>query len=255
MLSDDLKKSVYQGIPNDFNGIDPNLSSISKLYENQWYNIDDDKMKYPMITLDYASVVNEVNVPLNKIRDVTKEPTDTVTYETGTFLYTLEYDNITDITKVEGVVSGRKHVFDAVEYQIDGGATQIKFLGPTYPDDGKYVRVTYKVKWHIALYGGEYQDKLIINVRTRDHRIETRTINGLKLAHAIINDIYAWVQFTADIEGILFVNPSDVKDLSSLEATNMLYRLQFDIEVRYVYHREVKIQNIEDVQPTIVVGT
>lgn len=253
MLSDELKTSIIQGAPNDFTSLDTGLNSISKLYENQWYLIDDDKKRFPVITLQYSSSVDKVNVPLDKVREQTDKPTESIDYVTGTTTYDLSYDHATEILSVKGAVSGIEHTFGSSEYQLVGDS-QVQFLGPTYPDDGTVARVNYNVKWVIALYGGEYKNTLIVTVRTRDYtKGDSSIINGLKLAHTIMNDLYAWFNFTANITGILFTLPSDVRDLSGIAGPSITYRLQFDIEVRYVYHKEVKIESIEDVQSTIAV--
>lgn len=254
MLSDAMKKLIYVDVPNDFTSVDAALDSVSKLYENQWFKITDDDKMNPVITINYASNVNEVNVPLNKVRKTTKQPTDNILYAVGTTTYDLEYDKATEITQVRGVVNKRWYTFYASEYRLVGD-TQIQFLGPNYPDDATTVLVTYKCDWHIKLIGGEYEDILIVNVRARDFEGTPNTINGLKLARTIINDIYEWATLEVDIEGLIFVGPSDVRDLSALEETNLRYRMQFEIGVRYVHHKEIKAENIGDVNHTLAIAS
>ena len=253
MLSETIKASIIQGIPNDFSDTHADLSSVTKLYENQFYMIKEDKKKYPYITLDYASAANPVNLPLGDKRNLTDRPVESILKAVGVNLYDLTYDNATLIHGVRGVLSKVEHTFDSSEYQIVGG-DQIQFLGPNYPDDGTYFVVTYNVKWRVTTKGGEFRDDLIINIRARDYRSSTAPehVNGLKLATIIVNDILKWFLYTADITGVIFINHSDVVDISVLEVTNMVYRLRFDIQVRYTYHKAVTVESIETVaDPTL----
>ena len=256
MLSEIVKALIMVGIPNDFSSLHADLSSVSKLYENQFYLIEDSKKKYPYITIDYASTAVPVNLPLGGKRNLTDRPTESILKATGVNLYDLTYDNTTLIHEVKGVLNKVEHTFLSTEYQIVGG-NQIQFIGPNYPDDDTYFVVTYNIKWVVTTKGGEFQDNLIVNVRARDYRSEVSPTftNGLKLATQIVNEVLKWFLYDADITGVIFVNHSDVVDISELEVTNMVYRLRFDIQVRYVDHKAVKVESVETVDYTLNIGT
>jgi len=188
-------------------------------------------------------------LPPDDVHRTIPEPVEEIEYETGTAKYALNYDYVASILEVKALVSSVETTLDPSEYQLNqnypGSDDEVEFLGPTLPDNGTDFTIEYLCNTVIIRKGGEYQDKLSVNVYAMDYKDSGGTfINGTIVADYLINKIKKYLQLTFSDDEIVFRGITPVRNLDALIEGGQHRRRQFDISIAYHEEVEVTVENI-----------
>jgi len=249
MLPKEAKDLIIKGMQSKVT-VQGHTMNVFKRYANQ-YTYE----QFPAITLEYTKLMTKLSPSLDdftRVMDYTKQP---LTYLIGTTTYTLDISFVLRIDEVVGKVGGVYYVFLPEEYEMSGGTppfyTQIHFKGPTYPDTGTTIYVTYHHAWIRRYVGGGFVDGLVINIWAKDVEVDKpggkkEYINGIVIADQLAEDVWKWLNYDAEevadpcpfsIRGI-----TDIMILDSQVVGEEIRRRQIEMEVIYVNEWERTMQ-------------
>jgi len=247
MLDNDIRRQIYYEMPSQFTikGIE---FKVPKRYANQFF-----AEVFPAIVLQYTEYDNVIFEPLTGLRLKTGHSTDAITFETGVTIYNLQVVPVRKILRVVGKVGGVTYEFKQEEFALVN-SDKIQFLGPTFPDDGSEVLITYSHKWVRQFQGCEIYDNLSVNVYAQDYKYNGKTLNGILIAEHIANVIKHWLKYSLDIPGVVVRQVSELRDLDVLTQQPIIRRRQFDARVVYTETVETRVETVEEVEWTITLG-
>lgn len=262
MLDTDQLKQIYDTIPTSFDvpdtgDVDRNLNA-SKIYINQF-----DFDSFPSILLSYDVSTSTNFEPLNDktVRGGDDNYVQTTTGESHTYSlvitdYALNNGEIVDIIEVVGTVGGTPgYVFlEDTDYEVVGTNT-IRWLGATTPDDSTDFFVSYEHYMKLVKKGIEYKDTLTIDVVAEDIKGVDYYIPGPRVVQEIARQLHDFFVFDFDVQNIVIVDYSELRNLDDLVESEYHYRRQFTVTLRYKVTSQVVKPRIADVaEPTINFG-
>ena len=263
MLDTDQLKLIYDDIPTSFDvpdtGSTDRTLNATKIYINQF-----DFDAFPSILLSYDISTSPNFEPLNNktipggddnyIQTTTGESHG---YSVAVTDYALNNGEIESITELKGTVGGTPdYVFiENTDYEVVGTNT-IRWLGATTPDDSTDFFTTYNHYMKQIKKGIEYKDTLTVDVVAEDVKGSGYYRPGPRVVQEIVRQLHDFFVFDFDIQDIVIVDYSEVRNLDDLVESEYHYRRQFTVTFRYKVTSDVITPRIADVtEPTIIFGT
>jgi len=228
MLSDELQRNFFKHIPSEFE-IEDETINFSKRYANQFVDAD-----LPAIVLSYITTGMVNYIYLNEAFVSSRETTDYIEIEDNVYEYELEVLDPQEILKVEGYKNGSFVEIDKNDYElvIENSQGKIKFF--ELPDIGTTCQVYYKHKKIRAEYGGEFQDRVQIDVLTTNYeKDDGGMINGLQLNKKVVRELKKELRFGFESDNISVRRTTDTRNLTGVEGQDYHYRNTFDVMLAY----------------------
>lgn len=231
-MSSELQEKFFRFIPYEY---DINTKSgvktvnVSKRYSNQAVGAD-----LPCIVLTYISTGIVNFIYLNNVYTKTQKSIDIFTIDEETADYYLRISQPNEILEVSGYTDGYFGVIDDSNYTFVNmnGNSYIHF--DTIPDHDTECRVSYSHYKIRAEYGGEFIDRVQVDVITTDYEHEDGTfINGIVLAKEITRQLTMLLNFGFDHDFLVVRRIGEARDLTSIAEHDHNYRYTFDANLAY----------------------
>ena len=235
MLDKQGQDFIFKKIPSEFvintrNG--PETINFNKRYSNQF--IDE---RNPSIVLTYITTGIVNYIYLNEVHKKVKYTQERFLSLENTDTYVLMLDCVNEIKDVYGYIDDNYELFVEDDYELTLNADMeyvIVFTGDIKPDLSTYFYVTYTHDKVAAHFGGEFQDKIQIDIYTTDITNEDgRFINGSIVAKEVTRQIKKFIRFGINEPTICVRNVGNTNDLTEISGEHFKYRYQFDIDVAY----------------------
>lgn len=227
MLSENLQSEFFKSIPSEFE-VSGTTINYSKRYSNQLSDSD-----LPAIVVSYVNsdIVNYLY--LNNLYTVTNTSRDSFTIEEGKSFYEFDIDSAYKIDYVDGRMNGEWGEIDDSYYMFYRDDDECGIIFDTIPDYGTECNVDYYHRDIRAEYGGEFSDRIQIDVINTNYTDGDKFINGLRLNKYVVDKVKKELMFGLDIDGMVVRDTSDTRNMTNIVGEEYRYRNTFDIIVAY----------------------
>jgi len=239
-LKAELEKDFFVDIPSEFevNGIDV---KFKKRYANQFTKND-----LPAIIFNFIDESIESYIYFNKLESITNKTVEYKVFEDGKYTYELDY-NAENIIKIEKLIKSDeentigdywKEVENGDNYWINqDGNLEFQANEESLLDDDRKFRVIYEHKEIKVNLGGEFIDRIQIDVVTSNKKYDyddsQKFINGILLKKEVTRKLIKYLRLGFQHPDLVIREVSEATDISEIEGEDYHYRNTFDVEVAY----------------------
>lgn len=254
----ELEKDFFREIPSEFtvDGVDV---QFKKRYPNQFTKND-----LPAIVVYFVEEAIDSYIYFNKLRSITNESTDYLTFEDGKYVYELEFKG-KEILKVEKLIKADEYdtvgdywepVDDDSYFLNDDGHIEFQEDEESVLDDGREFRVNYEHQKIKVNLGGEFLDRIQVDVvtsnRKHDYDDSQEFVNGIMLKKEATRRLMKEFRFGFQHPDLVVREVSEATDLSDIEGEDYHYRNSFDVEVAYHETYTRTYDSIEEIDEDIL---
>lgn len=228
MLKNEKQEKLFKAIPTQYkirrnnNVYDLN---VHKRYTNQL--VQDE---FPTIGLTYTTTGIVSYSYLNDLYCNTQRTTDTFIYTDDS--YTLSSTPSHIIHVYGNYAEEGEYVYGEVpEHMYNVVDDEIIFLESL--EEGTKFYVIYSHEQIKVVLGGEFLDRIQIDVFTTDMELNGTYMNGSYLNKSIVNQLRNYLDFGLSFNDMVIRDVSSTMDLSQYSGNRYEYRRQFTIEIAY----------------------
>jgi len=229
-MNDEQQNRLFQFIPSEFE-IDGHSVNFSKRYSSQFVKTD-----LPAIVLTYIETGIKNFIYFNKLYSMLtkiKENTESFETESGVLEYEIDEKRAHTIVEVEGYVDDDWKTIDDDAYFLNDDRNIEFQTEDDLPDYGTEFDVSYEYYEIDVELGGEFTDRIQIDVVTSNYEEEDVYINGLRLCKIVTKHLMKELRFGFEEPDLNIRMVTESTDLTEIEGEDYHYRHSFDIEVAY----------------------
>lgn len=227
LLSEDLQTEIFKSIPSEFEFSGENIN-FSKRYANQMTESD-----LPCIVVSYVNTDIINYIYLNTLYNITNNSVESFTIEEDKDFYPFDEYTAYEILFVEGKMDGKYKEIDEDYYTFYKNDDESGIIFDLMPDIGSDCYVEYVHHKIRCEYGGEFTDRIQIDVVNTDYNKGDSFINGLRLNKYVVDKIKKFFMLQFDIDGISVRDWSDTRNLTNVIGEDYHYRNTFDVMIAY----------------------
>lgn len=227
MLSESLQTVFFKSIPSEFE-VDGITVNYSKRYSNQLSDSD-----LPAIVVSYinSDIVNYLY--LNNLYTVTNTSRDSFSIEEGKNFYEFSIDSAYMIDYVDGRMNDEWGEVNSDYYMFYSDDDECGIIFNRLPDYGTECTIDYFHRDIRAEYGGEFSDRIQIDVINTNYKDDDNFINGLRLNKYVVSKVKKELMFGLDINGMVVRDTTDTRNMTNIVGEEYHYRNTFDINIAY----------------------